>query len=315
MTSIAIATATPRAGAPVQSPSPALRILSLATIVSAVVLVGAVTALLLDQRLIDGAPAWLKPVKFGIAITAYLVTLRWMLGFVTGHRRLLTVLAIVTTAVFAFETAWIDTQVLRGTTSHFNEATAGDAAAYYAAGGAISLVFLATMVVGVLLWRQRGLDAGIAAGIRWGLAVSVLGMAEAISMTVNRTAGDSGGHTVGAPDGGPGMPLTDWSLLHGDLRVAHFVGLHALQALPILAWLLARTTRLDGTTRVRLVRIAAAGTAGLVVLLWWQAERGQALLSPDALTLTAGAALAAAVGTAAALVLMLRRRAAAESSA
>src|SRR4051812_7225216 len=288
------------AAAPRGAPAPPARrsrapfLLALAIAVSVVALVVAIAGLLLDPRMIDGAPAWLKPVKFGIAITAYLVTLRWMLSYVSGHGRLLTVLAAVTTGVFAGETLWIDVQVLRGTTSHFNESTVGDAAAYYAAGGAISLVFVATMVVSVLLWRQRGLDSGIAAGIRWGLLVSVLGMAEPISMPLNHSVSDTGGHTVGARDGGPGMWLTDWSLLHGDLRIAHFVGLHALQALPILAWALARLTRLDVRTRVRLVRVAGLAAAALVVLLWWQAERGQALLQPDALTRAAGGALAAA---------------------
>jgi hypothetical protein len=113
---------------------------------------------------------------------------------------------------------------------------------------------------------------------------------------------------VGGPDGGPGLPLIGWSAAHGDLRVAHFVGLHALQVLPLLAWVLARRTGLDARTRARLVRVAGSAYAALVALLAWQALRGQALVHPDAQTLLALAALAVATGAAALTVLRLRPR-------
>ncbi len=104
-------------------------------------------------------------------------------------------------------------------------------------------------------------------------------------------------------DGGPGLPVTAWSTTGGDLRVPHFVGIHALQALPLLAWLLALPRlRLDERSRSRLVTTGAAGYLGLVGLLLWQALRGQPLLQPDASTLAAFAALAAGTAASAAVV-------------
>ncbi|WP_309232223.1 hypothetical protein [Micromonospora tarensis] len=121
--------------------------------------------------------------------------------------------------------------------------------------------------------------------------------------------GVGGAHSVGVADGGPGLPVLGWSTTGGDLRIGHFVGLHALQVLPILAILLSRfANRLDERTRARLVVVAGAAYGVLTVLLTWQALRGQPLLRPDALTLVAVAALVVATATAGGLVLARRRR-------
>jgi hypothetical protein len=95
-----------------------------------------------------------------------------------------------------------------------------------------------------------------------------------------------GAHTVGALDGGPGLPGTGWSVEHGDLRVPHFFGLHALQALPLFVWLLARR-RVGEARRARLAVVAGGSYATLFLILMWQALRGQSLVSPDAVTLAA----------------------------
>jgi drug/metabolite transporter (DMT)-like permease len=105
------------------------------------------------------------------------------------------------------------------------------------------------------------------------------------------------------------MALTGWSTVGGDLRIPHFVGMHALQVLPLLAALLGvlghRLPRLGRPeVRARLVLVAASGYAGLVALVTWQAERGQSLVHPDAVTLGALAVLLAglALGSVWALV-------------
>ena len=84
----------------------------------------------------------------------------------------------------------------------------------------------------------------------------------------------AGAHTVGAADGGPGLPGTGWSTEHGDLRVAHFLGLHALQALPLVALVLPRR-RFADATRVRLILTAGGSYVALFGILLWQALRGQ----------------------------------------
>ena len=93
-----------------------------------------------------------------------------------------------------------------------------------------------------------------------------------------------GAHTVGAPDGGPGIPGTGWSTEHGDLRVPHFFGLHALQALPLFALVL-RRRRLPTDSKVRLTLTAAGSYFVLFAILLAQALRGQPVLNPDALTM------------------------------
>ena len=282
-------------------------LLTAALAVSSLALVVSLVGLVVDPRIIGGAPAWLKPMKFGVSVTLYLLTIRWMLGVVEGHRRLLAVIAAVMLVGLSAELVGIDLQVIRGTTSHFNESTVFDATVYSAMGGLITFVFAVTVVAAVLVIRTRGVDPTIAAGMRWGLVLALIGMAEAVLMTVNFGWADGGGHTVGGPDGGPGLPITDWSTLHGDLRIGHFVGLHALQALPILAFLLARLPALAARTRTRLLTVAASGWLGLLLIVTWQALRGQALLSPDAATLVAAGALA--LGVLLATVLVLRGRA------
>jgi hypothetical protein len=97
-----------------------------------------------------------------------------------------------------------------------------------------------------------------------------------------------GGHTVGGADGGPGMPVAGWSRDHGDLRVPHFLGLHAIQALALIA-VGSRRWRRAAVVRSRAVVAGAASYTALFGLLLWQALRGVSVAAPDA---TAVAALA-----------------------
>ena len=301
-------------GAPMTFRRPRLGVLLGVSAGSLVVLVIAAVGLVVDPRQITGNPAWLKPLKFAVSIAVYCATLAWLLTLVQGRRRLVRAAAWATGVALALELALIVLQVVRGTASHYNVSTPFDAAVFQVMGAMLPAVYGGAVVTAVLLARQRGLPPILAAGIRGGLIVCLLGMAQAVLMLGNSgyaDAGMLGAHTVGGTDGGPGLPLTGWSTRHGDLRVAHFVGLHALQVLPLLAWLLQRyATRLGVPARVRLVRLATGTCAAAVGLLTWQALRGLPLLRPDAAVLSVAGLGAGLVAVAVAVVVTRGRRAA-----
>jgi hypothetical protein len=157
------------------------------------------------------------------------------------------------------------------------------------------------------VWRQGMPDRTTTWAVRLGMVLLLLGMVQAFLMimpTAQQLAIDDmptqGAHAVGVPDGGPGMPLTGWSTTGGDLRIGHFVGIHALQAMLLLGMLLSWLIP-DPVRRVRLVIVSGCAYFGLFALLTWQALRGQSLVHPDALTVAAFAVLAVATGLAAAL--------------
>jgi hypothetical protein len=281
---------------------------------TAALAVVAAVGILVDPRILTGVPIWLKPFKFAVSISIYGLTLAWMLSVLPRRSRVAEWAGTVIVASLTAEMIVIVLQVIRGTTSHYNETTPLNGALWQVMGTSILILFIAHLVIGVVALRQRIPDRVAASAIRWGLGLSLLGMAAAVPMVMPSRApgaeGISGAHSVGVPDGGPGLPLTGWSTTGGDLRIGHFVGLHALQALPLLAILLGRLagSRLDERVRARLVLVGGLAYAVLVVLLTWQALRGQPLLRPDGLTVAAFATLALAV-TAATTAVLIRSRA------
>jgi hypothetical protein len=286
----------------------------------AVLAVVCAVGVLVDDRSLVGVPIWLKPLKFSISIAIYSATVAWLLSLLHTRQRLGWWIGTVIAATMFGEMVIIVGQVIRGRQSHFNVATALDGTLYTVMGATIATTWVATAVLAVVLLRQRIGDRAGALAVRIGILVALAGMAVGFLMTQPRAAqletpdgaapSIVGAHGVGVADGGPGLPLVNWSTTGGDLRVGHFIGMHGLQAVPLLAFALAylgtRVVRLaDERVRVRLVLVGGLAYAALTVLVTWQALRGQSLVRPD--EVTAGAALATAIATGAGTAWALRR--------
>lgn len=281
--------------------------------------VASAVGLLVDDRLVAGAPAWLKPFKFAVSFTVYAFSWAWLVSLLRTRRRLVHTISTLVVVVILVEYAVITLQAARGTRSHFNVATPLDKALFSVMGVSITALWTGTLVLTLFLLRTRIDDAANRWGVRFGAVLSLIGLAlgglmvvptprQAATLGTDAFDGLIGAHSVGVPDGGPGLPLTGWSTVGGDLRIPHFVGMHALQALPlvvvILVLLSRRYARLrDDAVRGRLVIVAGLAYAGALALVTWQALRGQPLIAPDGLTLTAlgGLVIATALGTVRAL--------------
>jgi hypothetical protein len=272
----------------------------------------AIVGLAVDPRIITGVPGWIKPAKFAVSIAIYGATLLWLLRYLADRPRVVRIVSGLLAIGLAVEMALIMMQVVRGTTSHFNYATPFDAMVFQIMAGVIAGVWLLNLVVAILLFRRRFAAPAIVWGVRLGVLAGLLGMTAAFLMPQATPAQDAlmdangsspiiGAHAVGVPDGGPGLPIVGWSTTGGDLRVAHFVGLHGLQVLIVLGLLLAShgPAWLSARARGQLTIVAGLAWMGLTLLVMWQALRAQPLLAPDGLTLAAMAGLIAiAVGLA-----------------
>ncbi|NUR70600.1 MAG: hypothetical protein HOU81_07250 [Hamadaea sp.] len=251
--------------------------------------------LVVDDRTVLGQPTWMKPFKFGTSFAVYAMTLAWLLSFVkpTLTKKIAVGLIVVGSYL---EVALIVWQAARGRASHFHVETALDNAIWSAMGAMAGLFGVGTAIVAIVVWRSdvRSGTAKLAAKV--GLLLLLAGMGQAALMVVptkeQRRLDEIqdqpmlGAHSVGVPDGGAGLPITGWSTTGGDLRVGHFVGVHGLQAMIVLAMLF--------PGRPGLIKVAGGAYAGLLALVTWQALRGQPLTRPDALTLTAAGVLVVA---------------------
>ncbi|MFJ8015137.1 hypothetical protein [Streptomyces sp. NPDC096339] len=287
---------------------------------------GSAVGLVLDDRMLVGMPIWAKPFKFAVSFVGYALSLAWMISLLERARprlrrpaRWAGTVVVVTSVV---EMVLITGQVIRGRQIHFNRSTPFDSQVYDVMAGTVVVLWTATLVIAVLLFRAPLADRATTWAIRISAVLALVGAGLGYLMTQatpeQRAAGDDaaplvGAHSVGVPDGGPGMPLTGWSTTGGDLRIPHFVGMHALQLLPLFVLVLAalgtRYARLrEERVRLRVTLVAGGVYAAVLALLTWQALRGQPLTSPDATTLGAGAAVLAAGGLGVLLALRPGRR-------
>ncbi|WP_247236268.1 hypothetical protein [Telluribacter sp. SYSU D00476] len=229
--------------------------------------------ILFSQQQLLGINLWIKPFKFMISVSIYLFTLAWLVGDIANKRyvRLFSWQIILCMGV---EMLAVIGQAARGVKSHYNTDSVEGIIIYAVMG---FFILYSTILIVTLTYRYwRGSFPSLSRpylwGVRLGLLLFLIGSAEGIYMS------NQPGHTVGAADGGAGLTFLNWSTQYGDLRVAHFIGLHGLQVLMLLgAWLGSRSGSSSRSTYW--VTAAFVLMLGFTILTYWQAIQQIPLLS------------------------------------
>jgi len=249
---------------------PTLALYGLALLTLAVPLV---VLQLVDPRTLHGINVWVKPVKFLVSVGVFSLTAAWFFGYIRPERR--SSLAMRATirvliAMGSFELLWIGWQASQGLDSHFNTSTTFFTMMYALMGVSAVLLVGTTLPLAWEIARRpvAGLRPDFVAAVVIGLVLTFL-----LGGALGGYMSSQPGHSVGAQGGH--VPMFGWNRSGGDLRIAHFMGIHAQQAIPIL---LALATPL--ATRLRWV-VLTGGVALYVaatLAIFAQAVAGRALL-------------------------------------
>lgn len=184
-----------------------------------------------DHRQLLGVNLWVKPIKFAISIGIYCLTWPLILQYLP-FKAASSNFAVFTAFALSVEMICIASQAARGQLSHFNTQGTYNTIVVALMGVFIFLQTAYSLYIGYLFFHvdSSTVSASLLWGIRLGILMTVLFALQG-GVMVSRLS-----HTVGTADGGKGWPLVNWSRTAGDLRISHFLGLHALQLLPLFAF-------------------------------------------------------------------------------
>jgi hypothetical protein len=189
-----------------------------------------------EETKILGVNRWLKPFKFYSSVGIMVLTMGWLLYYLNNPKKIKTYSWLIVITMF-FENGLIITQAIRNTTSHFNITSSINGIIFNLMGIFILVFTITVILICISFFKQK--QFSIPDAYIWGIRLGIL-----FFLFFSLEGGMMLGllkHTVGGPDGGPGLPVVNWSTQYGDLRIAHFIGIHSLQVLPLFGYYISKT--------------------------------------------------------------------------
>ncbi|WP_027000319.1 hypothetical protein [Eisenibacter elegans] len=190
------------------------------------------------QTQLYGVNAWYKPFKFAFSTFLLVWAIAWYVYHLPHFNTRLFSWSMV--VLLGFEIGYIALQASKGQPSHYNNSTPLYALLFSLMALAATLATLYIAYVGLLfMWYDfPALPNHYVWAIRLGIWIFVVFAFEGFLM------GGQMSHTVGLQNDNSSLWIVGWSRRAGDLRIAHFVGMHAIQCLPLLSYYVLKNTKL-----------------------------------------------------------------------
>jgi hypothetical protein len=189
------------------------------------------------SNVLNGVNAWFKPFKFALSTNLYCWAMLWYCYYLPNFNT--TAFNWVIIITLGFEVAYIALRASRAELSHYNVSTPLSSTLFSIMALAATVATLYTAYISALFFATSfpTLPVYYIWSIRFALILFVIFAFEGFAMGARLS------HSVGGNDDSFGLPIVNWSKKFGDLRIAHFIGMHALQILPILSFYLLKNTK------------------------------------------------------------------------
>lgn len=181
--------------------------------------------------------AWYKPFKFSFSTFLFSWAMAWYCYYLPSFNVRYFNWAVI--ILLGFEIIYIAVQAGLGKPSHYNISTPFHSMMFSMMALAATIVTLLTSYVGLLFFSNQFpvLPNYYVWSIRLGILIFVIFSFEGFLM------GSRMSHSVGLENDNSELFIAGWSRKAGDLRISHFLGMHALQLIPMISFYLLKNTK------------------------------------------------------------------------
>ncbi len=254
----------------VKNESPILYGIVMIHLISAI---ACILGLLIDDRTLLGVNVWVKPLKFCISTGIFILTVGYLNTLYPFSKRKKNIINNLVSWTLLIETGIIVYQASRGVQSHYNETTLFDGLLFAAMG---LLIAVNVLIMVLFIFETIRLKLKTPKSIQWAILIGwsvVLFGSWVGGQMISQMS-----HNVGVVDGGEGLPLVNWSTIAGDLRIAHFFGLHGIQIIPLFALWLSNKWKAPNRNQILAVTFFGLLYAGWIGFTFYQAKQGMPLI-------------------------------------